>query len=71
MSAKSEIIKKFRKNTLLGDLINNVKFCNRIHQISRLHAIQAGYNSGIAMDTNIADHMAEMSSNTRRRWLCQ
>ena len=69
MSAQSEIIKKLRKNTLLEDLIQNIHFCACIHQIGCLHAIQAGYNPDIAMDANVADHMAGMSSNTRLHWL--
>ena len=71
MSAQSEIIKKSKKNNLLEDLIQNVKFCACIHQIGCLCAIQSGYNPDIAMDANVADHMVGMSSNTRRCWLCQ
>ena len=71
MSTQSEIIRKLRKNTLLEDLIENVKFCACIHQIGCLYAIQAGYNPDIATDVNIADHMVGMSYNTRHCWLCQ
>ena len=66
MSDQSEIIRKLRKNTLIEYLIQNVKCCAHIHQIGCLYAIQARYNPDIAMDVNIADHMVEMSSNTRR-----
>ena len=65
MSAHSNIVKKLRKNTLLEDLIQNIKFCARVHQIGCLRAIQAGYNPDKAMDANVADHMVGMSSNTR------
>ena len=71
MSAQSEIIKKLRKNTLLEDLIQNVKFCACIHQIGCLRAIQAGYNPEISIDANVADHMVGISSNTRRCWIRQ
>ena len=71
MSAHREIVKKLRKSTLLEDLIQNIKFCACIHQIGCLRVIQARYNPDKSMDANVADLMVGMSSNTRRRWLCQ
>ena len=71
MSAHCDIVNKLRKNTLVEDLIQNVKFCARILQISCLRVIQARYNPNKAMDANVADHMVGMSSNTRHCWLCQ
>ena len=71
MSAHRKTIGKLITNTKLEDLIQNVKFCAHIHQIGHFNAIQARYNPDIAMDVKVADHMVELSSNTRCRCLCQ